>query len=150
MPELVVETTDLNSASANEQSLPPGPYEARFYISQPVTPQDIADTRAYLKNEGVDVRKVYQQKTNGLYYIAVQYVKHPASGSISFLPVALIPLIGFALVAGLVGVGIFKLDTITNNIGKILLITLGGTIVIAALLRKPAEAAATAAVKKYL
>jgi di/tricarboxylate transporter len=70
--------------------------------------------------------------------------------SIQYLPLAVIPLIGFALTAVLVGVGIFKLDSIANNIGKILLITLGGTIALAALLRKPIEKVSEAATRKYL
>jgi hypothetical protein len=141
MPTLVGDYVDINSAIREEQALPPGLYEARFYLAEPVSSQDIADTRAYLKSEGVDVKKVYQRKTDGLYYLGVQYVRHPVGEAIAFLPLAVIPLIGFALVAALVGVGIFKLDTIANNIGKILLITFGGTIVLAALLRKPIEKA---------
>jgi hypothetical protein len=147
---LVSDFVDISTALKEEQALSPGQYEIRFYISEPVSSRDIADARAYLKSEGVDVRNIYQQKSNGLYFLGVQYVKHPVSDSIAFLPLAVIPLIGFALTAVLVGVGIFKLDSIANNIGKILLITLGGTIALAALLRKPIEKVSEAATRKYL
>jgi len=150
MSVLITETIDLNSATEQEKALAPGLYEARFYINNPVSSVDIRDARLYLKEQGVDVKSVYQKKVGGLWYVGVKYVIHPPSESISFLPVAVIPLIGFALVSVLVGVGIFKIESLTNNIGKILLITLGGTIVIAALLRKPIEHATAAAVKKYV
>ena len=148
MENLVADYVDINSAIAQEQALPPGNYEIRFYTTDPVSSQDIADTKTYLKSEGVDVRQVYQKKSNGLYYLGVKYVKHQPTENIAFLPLAVIPLIAFGFVSVLVGVGIFKLDTITNNIGKILLITFGGTIVLAALLRKPLEQATTVAVKR--
>ncbi len=51
----------------------------------------------------------------------------------------IIPLIIPILTIGLITFGIFKLETITKAIMPIILVTVGGVIVIAALFRKPAE-----------
>jgi rubrerythrin len=58
----------------------------------------------------------------------------------------IIPLIIPAMIIGLITFGIFKIETITKALVPILLITFGGLIVFAAVMRKPMEAAAT----KYL
>jgi len=142
MPELIAETVDVKQAAADEAALPPGLYEIRFYLDSPVTPGDVKDTRDYLVSQGVDVKQVRQSKSNGLWYLAVKYRKHAPTESVAFLPMAVIPLIGFAFVGLLIGIGVFKIEELANNIGKLMLIGLSGAIVIVALMRKPlAEAA---------
>ena len=137
-----VDTLDIEKAIAEENSLPPGSYEIRFYTTEPHQDnlQDIFD---HLYSNGIEVISVEQRKTKGLWYISVKYIRPEVSNAIAFLPIAVIPLIAFGMVAVLVGIGIFKFEDLTGNIGKLLLIIFGGTIVIAALVRKPLEAAAT-------
>lgn len=144
MVKVLAEMTDISVAEQAEKDAPPGMLEVRFYTTEALTQeanQQIFDT---LYDSGVDVRRVYTRKAGGLYYTAVVYNKLPVSTqSISALPVAIIPLVAFGMIAVLIGIGIFKFEAITQSIGKLLLITFGGTIVIAALLRKPIERAMT-------
>lgn len=149
MPTLIAETTFVQEAMAEEQSLPPGSYEIRFYSPNPVAQDvlyNIADT---VVDNGVDVKEVYQDKSKGLWYVGVRYLKHPASESIGALPVAVIPLIAFGFISTLIGIGIFKVQDIARSIGMLALIIFGGSIVLAAVLRKPLERAAEAYVRKY-
>lgn len=143
MPELLAETTDVKVAIEEEARAEPGLLEVRFHTLEPLPQDNLHDIFDYLTDNGVDVRRVGQGKKGGLYYIGVVYNKPEPSESISALPVAIIPLIAFGFVITLVGFGIWRLEDITTNIGKLLLIAFGGTIVIVALSRKPLEAAAT-------
>ncbi len=137
MPELIAYYDDINQAVEEEKNLPPGTYDIRFYLNAPLTSEDIKAISQHLIENGVDVKKVYQNISQEI-YLGVQYQRHEATG-ISFLPLAVIPLIGFVLVAALVGLGIFKIGDITSAIGKLLLIALGGTALVALALRKPIE-----------
>ena len=139
----LLETVNVDEAVRAEQEAPAGLIEVRFYTNETLDRDDAQRIFDHLSDNGVDVRKVYVHEQKGLPYVGVVYFKQPPTQSISFLPLAVIPLIAFGLVAALIGIGIFRLDTIANNIGKILIITFGGTIILAALLRKPLEAAAT-------
>jgi len=143
MPKLLAETTDVKVAIEEEARAESGLLEVRFHTLEPLPQDNLHDIFDYLTDNGVDVRRVGQGKKGGLYYIGVVYNKPEPSESISALPVAIIPLIAFGFVITLVGFGIWRLEDITTNIGKLLLIAFGGTIVIVALARKPLEAAAT-------
>lgn len=145
MATLVAEFLDVKEAISEEEALAPGLYEIRFYLTEPVAAQDIRDTKEYLISSGVDVRNVFQNKSDGLWYLGIKYRRKPNPENIAFaLPVAVIPLVAFAFITALIGIGIFRLEDIVNNIGKLLLLGLGGTIVIVALLRKPMGEAAVA------
>lgn len=135
MSTLISHNVDINSAIADEQSLPSGDYEVRFYILEPLTRQDVADARYYLRNQGVDVHRIYQGKEKGISYLGVKYTRHAAGDGISFLPIAIIPLIGFGMIAALIGIGLFKLE----DLGKVMLIGGGLVIVTIALIRRPVE-----------
>jgi hypothetical protein len=142
MSTLLTETTSIDLATQEERAAGPGLIEVRFYLTQPIDGASIQDIRSYLGQNGVDVRSVSQGKAGGLNYVSVIYNK-PAiqPETISFLPVAVIPLIAFGFVSVLVGFGIWKIEDITSSVGKLALIIFGGTIVLVALLRKPIERA---------
>lgn len=139
MATLLIDTTSVNEAIAEESALPPGIYEVRFYSPNPVSRDVQHDIFDHLYNSGVDVRGVYQMKSDGLWYVGVVYQKPAPSEAVAALPVAVIPLIAFGFIAALIGVGIFRVENIAKALGQLALILLGGTIVLVALLRKPIE-----------
>jgi len=144
MATLIADTLDVDKAIAEENQLPAGIYQIRFYTTQPVSQENLQDIFDHLYAHRVDVQAVGQKKTKGLWYVSVDYSRPEVSSeTISALPVAIIPLIAFGMIMALVGIGIFKMEDLTGSIGKLLLIVFGGTIVIAAITRKPLEAAAT-------
>ena len=142
MAVLLVETVDIDTAIAEEQSAPPGLYEVRLYRPEPIseeTKQDIFDSLYY---QGVDIKGVYQKKTKGLWYVGIRYRKHAPTESIAFAWALLIPLIPTILVASLIGIGLFKIEEITRAIIPILLAVGGFTVIALALIRKPLGVAA--------
>lgn len=147
MATQLMETVHVEKAAQAELEAAPGLMEIRFYTMNPLTAEDAQLVFDDLWSRNVDVKKVYIQSEKGLPYLGVVYRK-PAGTGISALPLAIIPLIAFGLIATLVGIGIFNIESITGSIGKLLLIVLGGTIVIVALARKPLEAAATRYIEK--
>lgn len=140
----IIDTTNVEQAVEAERSLKPGAYDIRFYLTEQVGDDDLLSIVEHLSANGIDVVSVSQTKSGGLWVISVKYRKPAESDAIGFLPFAVIPLIAFGFVAVLVGVGIFRIEQIMNNIGKILLISLGGLTILALALRKPIETAATA------
>lgn len=149
MAALLVETTDVKAAIAEEQSLPPGNYDIRFYSPNPVSEEVQQDIFDHLYDSGVDVRGVYQRKSDGLWYVGVIYNRPVASESIAALPIAIIPLIAFGFISVLVGIGIFRVENIARALGQLALILLGGTIVIVALMRKPIERVTEVYAKRF-
>ena len=139
MPTLLAETADIEKAILEEKAAPPGLLEVRFYLTEPVPSDDLQAMYRHLYENGVDVRSVKQAKARGLYYVSVIYNKPQPSESIAFLPLAIIPLIAFVFVSALIGIGIFKVENIARSLGMLALIIIGGTIVLAAILRKPIE-----------
>lgn len=135
--------------AAEEQNMPPGPVEVRLYFDLAPNPQDIEALKQKLVENNIGIRDIYYGTEDNTFFVGVVYDKPSLSG-ISVFPVAIIPLLSTAIIAALVGIGIFNIEDISNNIGKLLLIIFGGTIALAALLRKPLENAATAATRKYL
>jgi hypothetical protein len=143
MATQIMESVHVEEAAKAEQEAAPGLIEIRFYTASPLDKEDAQRIFDHLWDNGVDVRKVYVSEQKGLPYVGVVYMKSPPTQSISFLPLAVIPLIAFGMVAALIGIGVFKIESITQNLGKIMLIGFGGTIILAALLRKPIERVAT-------
>lgn len=144
MATFLAETTSVEEAIAEERASPPGVYEIRFYTPEPPIMEKLQDIFDHLHYNGVDVKRVYPGKKGGLYYIGVIYRKPRPSANIGWLPVAIIPLIALGFISVLIGIGIFKVTDIASALGKLALVTLGGTIVIVALLRKPIVRAAEA------
>lgn len=142
--ETIIDTPNIEEAIQQENALGPGVYDIRFYLAEPVTQEDIRLIRDHLHVNGVDAIDVTQIKSGADWAVSVKYRRPEVGDSISFLPMAIIPLIGFGFVASLVGIGIFKMEDIANNIGKILLIGFGGAILLALAMRKPIEHVATA------
>jgi hypothetical protein len=126
---------NVEEAIEAEQSLPPGIYEVRIYTSEQPSVRDIEVIESRLASEGIDVRHVYI----GGGFIAVQYARHEVASGISFAWLAILPLIIPALTIGVISLGIFKIGDISENLGKLVLITGGVLIILVALLRKPAE-----------
>ncbi len=142
--ETIIDTTNIEEAIQRESALEPGVYDIRFYLTEPVSREDIRSIRDYLNVNGVDTIGVTQIKSGADWAVSVKYRRPEPGESISFLPVAIIPLIGLGFVASLVGIGIFKMEDIANNIGKILLIGFGGATLLALAMRKPIESVASA------
>ncbi len=63
---LVVETVDISKATNEELKMPPGPIEVRFYLTEPISENDLQAIHDHLISAQVDVRDVYQTKSNGL------------------------------------------------------------------------------------
>jgi len=143
----ILYTTNVSEAAAVEQSLGPGVYDIRLELTEKASPEDLVSIVEHLSANGIDVVSVNQWEDSGVWVVSIKYRKAEPSEVIGFLPLAVIPLIAFGFVAVLVGVGIYKIEDISNNIGKLLLITLGGVAVIAFALRKPIETVGTAYVK---
>lgn len=148
MGQIIIDTTDVGEAIEKEKTLEPGMYDIRFYLTEQVGKSDLVSIVEHLSSNGIDVVKVSQSKSSGLWVISVQYRKPAESEAIGFLPLAVIPLIAFGFIAVLIGIGIFRIEQIMNNIGKILLITFGGLTVFALAMRKPIEAVGTAYVTR--
>lgn len=144
MGQAIIDTTDVGQATEEERSLGPGAYDVRFYLTEPVGNGDLQTIADHLAANGVDVIGVSQAKSGGLWAVSVKYHKPAQSEAIGALPLAIIPLIAFGFIVVLVGIGIFKIENIANNIGKILLITFGGLTLFAIAARKPLETAAAA------
>ena len=143
MATLVSDTVDVESAIAAEQVAPHGLIEVRFYTTSASPPSQAQVVFDKLWSNGIDVRKVSIVQRGGLPYLSVIYNRPaPVQGRISVLPLAIIPLVAFGMIAGLVGIGIFKISDLTSNIAKLMLIAFGGTILLAVVLRKPLETAA--------
>jgi hypothetical protein len=149
MSTLVGEARSLNEAANIEASLPPGNHEIRVYTTQRQDAATMAELRGVLAENGARVSSIGQGREGNLYYVSVKYNKPAPSATISALPLAIIPLIGLVAILGMVGVGIFKISDITDNLAKLLLIGGGITIMVVALLRKPIEQATSIAVKRY-
>jgi len=139
----IMDTTNVEQAIEKERNLKPGSYDIRFYLSEPVGDNDLKTIVEHLSANGIDVVSVNQYKSSGLWVVSVKYHKPAESEAIGFLPLAVIPLVAFGFVAVLVGIGIFNMESITNNIGKILLITFGGVTLLAIAMRKPIETVAS-------
>lgn len=135
----IVKFTDINQASLVEDMLPSGIYDVKFYVTDFLSPIQLSDLKASLVNSGVDVKNVYQSFIDGMKYIGVDYQRTIYGQGISQLPIAIIGLIGTALIPILVGIGIFKIDSIANSVTKILLVGGGIAIVLAVVLKKPLE-----------
>lgn len=144
----IVDTLEVSQAIEEESKLKPGIYDVRFYLTESVSNNDLVSIVEHLSANGIDVVKVSQYKSSGLWVVSVKYRKPAENDAISFLPAAVIPLVAFGFVAVLVGIGIFNMETIANNIGKILLITFGGLTIFALAMRKPIEAVGTAYVSR--
>ncbi len=136
--------TDIQQAIEEEQSRGPGGLDVRFKLTAPVEDGSLRAIADHLSANGVDVISVTQSREDSNWIVSVKYRKPAESESISVLPVAIIPLVAFGFILVLAGVGIFNMETIANNIGKILLITFGGLTVFALAMRKPIESIGTA------
>lgn len=132
MSQAIVETADVNYASQIEKTLPPGVYKVKIDTSGPVSPEELTNVYNKLSDAGVIVKAVDMLPTG----LQVTYEKPPAG--ISALPVAIIPLIGLALIVGIVAVAIFNLESITKTV----LVVLGGLILLAFVLKQPLTEAA--------
>lgn len=137
MATLLAETTDIQVAAEEEQRLPPGVYEVRLSLLSPVSQEQLDDLHAYLLEQGVDIKGFLQQRVKGLYQIRIKYQKHAPSEAIAQWALALIPMIPTFLIASLVGIGIFRVESIMRNILPIVLAVGGFTIITVAMIRKP-------------
>lgn len=141
MTTLLAESTDIDALAAEEAALPPGIYEVRFYLTEPIADDELQGIYDHLYYNDVDVLSVRQRKARGLPYVAVKYRRNPSPENIAFaLPTAVIPLIAFGFIITLIGIGIFKLEDITRNLMPIVLAIGGFTVLGLALARRPAMA----------
>lgn len=130
----------IEAATQAEYELPEGVYQIRFWLSQPASPGDIAWIKSTLSEAGIEVKEVITGIEFDMDYIAVTYMRTVPDGGISFLPVAIIPLIGLGIVATLIGIGIFKWEEIIGGLIKFTLVAGGVLIALALIAKKPAMA----------
>lgn len=149
MAKLLLETTDINEAVAFEQSMAPGAYEIRLNLTSPITQEMLDGLHDHLLQSGVDVLGNIAHGPKGLWQVRIKYNKHPPSEHVAQWQLV-IPLIVPAIVAIMIGIGIFKIEAIANAIMPLLVVTGIVTIVGLALLRKPLEQVAPAVARKYL
>ena len=124
---------DLNEAIAQEQALAPGSYRIQFDLTEPA---NIADIRDKLESSGINLIGIKQWRSGGLWHLGVSYRKPAPAVGISFLPLAIIPLIAFGMVATLVGISIFNIKNITDSLTKLFLVVGGITITVLVLTRR--------------
>lgn len=130
---------NIESAAEAEASLAPGVYQIRFYLDEPASLEDVAEIRESLEIKGVEVSEVARGIEEGIPYLAVTYNRQiPTGTGVALLPMTVIPLIGLVIIAGLIGIGIFKWEEVTTGLMKVLLVGGGICIVLFALARKPA------------
>lgn len=141
MAEKICDISGVSEAAEVENSLPYGVYEIKCLMSGPQTPDTLQQLADVLATNGIDVDTVSQYQEGDNYYISVKYTRHAPSVKIAFLPAAVIPLIGFVIVAGMVGVGIWKIGDISSAVIKTTLVVGGIAIALVALLRRPLEKA---------
>lgn len=138
MGSLIAETTDIQLAIEKEQALPPGLYEVRLHIITPLSQQELNDLHDYFLDHGVDVKGCLQQRLKGLYQVVIQYEKHPPTEGIAWAA-ALIAILPVILITSLIGIGLFKIESLSKAIMPILLVCGGFVVVALALARKPLE-----------
>lgn len=129
----------VDQATNVEAQNPPGGYTVRLWLDHEPTQDEVHDIFNYLDWNGIEIHEVRSGVDGNAPYIDINYVKTAPTPGISFLPLALIPLIGFGLVIGLIGIGIFKWHSIVNETVKLVLVVGGVGIALAILLRKPIE-----------
>jgi hypothetical protein len=124
---------DIETALETENNLQPGSYEVRFYLINPLTPKQVDEVKTSLIASGNDIKKVYQGKENNMNFLGVKFVKHAPQPGIGQWQI-IIPLVA---VAGLIGIGIFKIQEITNAVVEVALIV-GGIAILFTLVNKKA------------
>jgi hypothetical protein len=117
----------VNEYAAQEEALGPGVYQIIFNIT---TPTDVEAIKETLADHGIKTYKVDQRVTGDGYAVDVVYRKPDPGDGISFLPVAVIPLIGFVLASALVGITIFKIGDIAEGLMKLVLVAGGVAVVV--------------------
>jgi len=144
-----METTDIQAAIAEEQTLPPGLYEVRLSLISPISQQQLDDLHAHFLECGIDIQGCLQQRVKGLYEIRIKYKKHAPSGAIAQWQL-LIPVIPVFLIATLVGIGIFRIEEVGKAILPILLAVGGFVVITVAMIRKPLAEAGVKYVERRL
>lgn len=120
MATLVVETTDVKEAIAQEEALPPGNYGVTLDLISALSQDQLDDLYGHLVNSGVHLLGPIEQRLKGLWRVTIKYRKHPAGSNIG-VAWGVVPLLPTFLVAALVGLGIFTLPEIARSFTPIIL-----------------------------
>ena len=112
----LMQTTDIEAAIAKENSLPPGLYEIRIYTVSPMGQDSLNQLHNHLLDQGVDVRGLLEQTDEGLWQVRIRYCRHSSSGKIAFAGLAVIPLVVPLAIVALIGVGIFKIESVARAV----------------------------------
>lgn len=119
----LLETYDVNEATAFEQSLPPGDYCIRLTIAEPLSRADVRAIKDYLAQNGAVLLGVKLQGSD----LYVSY-RRPDVG-VGFAWVALIPLLTALIIPLTVVFGIFKIEDISKALIPLILVV-GGVVIL--------------------
>lgn len=137
MATLLGETTSIEEAKLIEEAAPPGPLEVRLSIISPLTQEELNGLHTQLEESGIDLIGCVQQRIKGLWQISIKYRKPAPATNIAQAGLLLITMIPTALVAILVGIGIFKIEEISKALVPLLLIIGATGVAVAALATRP-------------
>lgn len=115
----------IDEAIAEEKTLAPGSYRIQFNLMEPA---DINVIKETLTSNGINAY-VRQWYSGNLWHLGVSYKKPVPDTGISFLPIAIIPLIAFTIAATIVTIGIFRIKDITDSLTKLALVV-GGVMIL--------------------
>lgn len=118
--EVVVQNATLGEAQSIERGLPAGNYLFEFRLAEPLSQERLDGLQSLLLSKGVSLLQPVEETITSPSTVSV-YLSKPASSGIGFAFVALLPLIPVFLVAGLIGLGIFRIEKITTGITTMLI-----------------------------
>ncbi len=144
MATLLAELNTIEEAAKFELALPPGIYEYRLTVMKILSVEELNNLQADLTSKGYQLVSPISATERLPSEISIKYVKTEHFEGIGQWQIALIGIIPTAIIAALIGIGVFKIEDLTKNLMPIILISLGAIVAIAALLRKPAEKVAVA------
>jgi hypothetical protein len=120
----------IDEAIAAEEQLGPGTYQVECILTAPVNLDDVSRALA-----GTGATATLNPRPDGLWDLSVIYTRPAIVAGISAGWLAIIPALSTLIVASVVAIGIFNINSIGTNIAKVGLV-LGGVILIFAAMSK--------------
>lgn len=128
----LLDTTNIQEAKDFEERLPVGSYEVRFYMTSPISQDQLNELHDYLLDKGLDVIGRLEQNNKGLWHVNVVYQRHEPGENIGVLPLvfpaAAIGLVIPLAIMVLVGIGIFRVGELAKSLTPLILGTLAAVV----------------------